>query len=124
MSIGPLLNVDQFSKFMTVIKSLSARVETEHHQRLAELKRLEESSGGRQGAAANGIVGESGLGVVNPAAAGVSDFEALVRGTTNGTTNGLGARGKQVDIFSDESPVSFFSFSFGDSQDRLLKCFS
>ncbi|GAA5986876.1 hypothetical protein JCM5350_000349 [Sporobolomyces pararoseus] len=105
MSIGPLLNVDQFSKFMTVIKSLSTRVETEHHQRLAELKRLEESSGGRQGAAANGIAGGSGLGVVNPAAAGVSDFEALVRGTTNGTTNGLGARGKQVDIFSDESPA-------------------
>jgi SCY1-like protein 2 len=108
MSIGPLLNVDQFSKFITVIKSLSARVETEHFQRLSELKRLEESSGGRAGGM-NGAAGASGLGVVNPAVAGVSDFEALVRGTTNGTTNGLGARGKQVDIFSDESPVSLLS---------------
>ncbi|GAA5830761.1 hypothetical protein JCM3766R1_003416 [Sporobolomyces carnicolor] len=105
MSIGPLLNVDQFSKFMTVIKSLSARVENEHFQRLSELKRLEESSGGGRNGAANGAAPGSGLGAVNPGIAGVSDFEALVRGTANGTTNGLGARGKQVDIFSDESPA-------------------
>ncbi|GAA5897908.1 Scy1p [Sporobolomyces salmoneus] len=106
MSIGPLLNVDQFTKFITVIKSLSARVETEHFQRLSELKRLEESSGGGRAGSANGAGGGgSGLGVLNPEAAGVSDFEALVRGTTNSTTNGLGARGKQVDIFSDESPA-------------------
>lgn len=110
MSIGPLLNVDQFTKFITVIKALSARVETEHFQRLSELKRLEESSGGqRGGVGGNGVGGTSGLGMVNPGVAGVSDFEALVRGTTNPTSNGLGARGRQVDIFSDESPVRFAS---------------
>lgn len=113
MSIGPLLNVDQFSKFITVIKSLSNRVETEHFERLAELKRLEESSGAN-GASRNGLhggAGTSGLGMVNPGVAGVSDFEALVRGTSNGATNGLGSRGKQVDIFSDESPVRPLAFS-------------
>jgi len=55
------------------------------------------------------VGGTSGLGMVNPGVAGVSDFEALVRGTTNPTSNGLGARGRQVDIFSDESPVRFLS---------------
>ncbi|KWU45604.1 hypothetical protein RHOSPDRAFT_10912, partial [Rhodotorula sp. JG-1b] len=44
MSIGPLLNADQFAKFMSVIKALGARVEQEHMKHLAELKRLEESS--------------------------------------------------------------------------------
>lgn len=112
MSIGPLLNVDQFTKFITVIKALSTRVETEHFQRLSELKRLEESSGGQRSGGGDGVGGmTSGLGMVNPGVAGVSDFEALVRGTTNSNANGLGARGRQVDIFSDESPVCSSSLS-------------
>ncbi|GAA6058768.1 hypothetical protein JCM10212_001884 [Sporobolomyces blumeae] len=107
MSIGPLLNVDQFTKFITVIKALSARVETEHHHRLAELKRLEESSSSAA-AGPHGLSRGAGgaLGHVNPGLNGVSDFEALVRGATEQKSDGLGARGRQVDIFSDESPAS------------------
>ncbi|GAA5872902.1 hypothetical protein JCM1840_005884 [Sporobolomyces johnsonii] len=99
MSVGPLLSLEHFQRFQGVIKKLSARVEEEHSNHLAELKRLEESSGGGANGPAN-----SGLGAVNPHAAGVTDFETLVRGSVNGSS-GLAARGKQVDIFADESPA-------------------
>ncbi|GAA5826860.1 hypothetical protein JCM3770_003056, partial [Rhodotorula araucariae] len=96
MSIGPLLNVDHFTRFMTVIKQLSTRVETEHTRHLAELKRLEESSGA--GARAMNGPANTGTGAIR--AADVTDFESLVRGNVNGA-----ARGSQVDIFADESPA-------------------
>ncbi|GAA5959745.1 hypothetical protein JCM10213_008666, partial [Rhodosporidiobolus nylandii] len=102
MSVGPLLNVDQFSRFMSAIRTLSARVESEHSAHLAELKRLEESSGGGGAARANTGLGE----VVTVGQGDVSDFESLVRGSVNGRkVEGLGARGAQVDIFADESPA-------------------
>ncbi|KAJ9106817.1 hypothetical protein QFC19_002944 [Naganishia cerealis] len=41
MSMGPLLNVDQFSKFMSVIKSLGARVEREHIDHLRSVRHAE-----------------------------------------------------------------------------------
>ncbi|GAA5831562.1 hypothetical protein JCM11251_000749 [Rhodosporidiobolus azoricus] len=102
MSIGPLLNVDQFTRFMTVIKTLSVRVENEHSKHLAELKRLEESSGG---GAANGPA-NSGVGAVTVGSGAVTDFESLVRGSVNGRkVDGLGGRGSQADIFADDTPT-------------------
>lgn len=105
MSIGPLLNVDHFARFMSVIKQLSTRVEAEHSRHLAELKRLEESSGAGAGAGALNGPANTGRGAISAAA--VTDFESLVRGSVNGTrVEGLAAgRGGQVDIFADESPV-------------------
>ncbi|KAJ9096785.1 hypothetical protein QFC21_005056 [Naganishia friedmannii] len=41
MSMGPLLNVDQFSKFMSVIKFLGARVEREHIDHLRSIRHAE-----------------------------------------------------------------------------------
>jgi hypothetical protein len=71
MSIGPLLNVDQFTRLMTAIKTLSLRVETEHTEHLAELKRLEESNNaGGGGGAAN-----TGTGAVSVGQGAVTDFE-------------------------------------------------
>uniref|UniRef100_A0A0K3CTW3 BY PROTMAP: gi/342319027/gb/EGU10979.1/ Other/SCY1 protein kinase [Rhodotorula glutinis ATCC 204091] n=1 Tax=Rhodotorula toruloides TaxID=5286 RepID=A0A0K3CTW3_RHOTO len=100
MSIGPLLNDDQFAKFMSVIKKLSTRVEDEHMKHLAELKRLEESSG------ATPLNGPANTGTGAIQAANVTDFESLVRGNVNGQkVNGLGGRGSQVDIFADDSPA-------------------
>ncbi|BGP11521.1 Protein kinase domain-containing protein ppk32 [Rhodotorula toruloides] len=100
MSIGPLLNADQFAKFMSVIKKLSARVEDEHMKHLAELKRLEESSG------TTSLNGPANTGTGAIQAANVTDFESLVRGKVNGQkVNGLGGRGSQVDIFADDSPA-------------------
>ena len=36
-SLGPLLNLEQFQKFMNLIKSLSTRIEREHSRRIQEL---------------------------------------------------------------------------------------
>lgn len=71
MSITPLLSADQFRRFMTVIKQLSNRVEEEHSRHLAEIKRLEETSGA--GHARRGTMDANGQ-------TGEVDFEALVRG--------------------------------------------
>ncbi|POY75418.1 hypothetical protein BMF94_1488 [Rhodotorula taiwanensis] len=104
MSIGPLLNADQFAKFMSVIKALGNRVEQEHMKHLAELKRLEESSGGGVTGGLSSGPANSGFGAI--AASDVTDFETLVRGNVNGQrVDGLGARGNQVDIFADISPA-------------------
>lgn len=106
----------QFAKFMSVIKTLGTRVEQEHMKHLAELKRLEESSGaGANGSLAAGAgagPANSGLGAI--AAAEVTDFESLVRGSVNGQkVNGLAARGNQVDIFADVSPAPSPAPQFG-----------
>ncbi|KAF9456136.1 kinase-like domain-containing protein [Collybia nuda] len=72
MSIGPLLNVEQFQRFMQVIKKLGDRVEKEHDQFLRDSQRLEDRSATR----VNGASGPSGLDAS-------VDFESLV-GRENG----------------------------------------
>ncbi|KAF8906024.1 kinase-like protein [Gymnopilus junonius] len=67
MSIGPLLSVGQFQRFMQVIKKLAERVEKEHDQFLRDSQRLDD----RSGLASNDTHGTNG------AAANV-DFESLV----------------------------------------------
>ncbi|KAK4048951.1 Protein kinase domain-containing protein ppk32 [Microbotryomycetes sp. JL201] len=84
MSMGPLLNMDQFEKFMSAIKRLGARVEEEHTRHLRELKRLEESNG------ANARHHDGSV-----------DFETLVK--SGGLVNGS-ARKVQNDLWADDSP--------------------
>ncbi|KAF8894414.1 kinase-like domain-containing protein [Infundibulicybe gibba] len=71
MSIGPLLNVEQFQRFMQVIRKLGDRVEKEHDQFLRDSQRLED----RSATATSGSVGMNQSGTV--------DFESLV-GRANG----------------------------------------
>ncbi|KAG5342217.1 hypothetical protein C0989_004529 [Termitomyces sp. Mn162] len=71
MSIGPLLNVSQFHRFMEVIKKLGDRVEKEHDQFLRDSQRLED----RSATAINGASTRSFVGTV--------DFESLVGGTND-----------------------------------------
>lgn len=84
---------------MSVIKRLGTRVEEEHSRHLAELRRLEESSG-----TSSGQAGSSN---------GVLDFESLVRG-------GAGAVGSskevQQDMWGNDSP------KVRDSLTRLVGC--
>ncbi|PFH49107.1 hypothetical protein AMATHDRAFT_76388 [Amanita thiersii Skay4041] len=76
MSIGPLLNVDQFYRFMSVIKKLGDRVEKEHNQYLRDSQRIED----RSALASNG----GALG--NQSFATTVDFESLVaRGSASGS---------------------------------------
>ncbi|KAH8108130.1 other/SCY1 protein kinase [Cristinia sonorae] len=67
MSIGPLLTVSQFKRFMEVIKKLGDRVEKEHDQYLRDSQRIEEHP-----PVANGVV--------TPQLGGNVDFESLVGG--------------------------------------------
>ncbi|KAJ5714988.1 uncharacterized protein N7483_012169 [Penicillium malachiteum] len=53
-SLGPLLNLQQFNEFMTLIKSLSTKIEKEQTRKLQEL-----SSGGDSGGFQNGTNGFS-----------------------------------------------------------------
>ncbi|KAI9446648.1 other/SCY1 protein kinase [Lactarius indigo] len=74
MSIGPLLNIEQFQRFMAVIRKLSDRVEKEHNQFLRDSQRIED----RSATAANGADGRQ-------ASRGGIDFETLVGGAGTGT---------------------------------------
>ncbi|EKM55637.1 uncharacterized protein PHACADRAFT_95292 [Phanerochaete carnosa HHB-10118-sp] len=73
MSMGPLLSVSQFKRFMEVIKKLGDRVEKEHDQYLRDSQRIED----RSATPINGITTQ--------AVAGGMDFESLV-GSGGATT--------------------------------------
>lgn len=80
MSLGPLLNLDQFKSFMDLIKTLSARVETEQTRKLQEL-----SGSNGNGARAKGNDDFMSFGTQSAFANGGSndeeiDFESLVKG--------------------------------------------
>ncbi|KAL1926285.1 hypothetical protein VTP01DRAFT_5982 [Rhizomucor pusillus] len=75
MSFGPLLNLDQFKKFMKTIRELTTRVEEAHTRHLTEVKSLEEQT--RSVSAKNSPANGS------PQVLGGEDamsFEALVQG--------------------------------------------
>ncbi|KAF8503756.1 other/SCY1 protein kinase [Russula emetica] len=69
MSIGPLLNVDQFQRFMAVIKKLGDRVEKEHDQFLRDSQRIEDRSATAINGSLDGLTNRGGM-----------DFETLVGG--------------------------------------------
>ncbi|KAI0256494.1 kinase-like domain-containing protein [Lactifluus subvellereus] len=70
MSIGPLLNVEQFQRFMAVIKKLGDRVEKEHNQFLRDSQRIEDRSATAVNGTADGFTSRGGV-----------DFETLVGGS-------------------------------------------
>ncbi|OAX40509.1 kinase-like protein [Rhizopogon vinicolor AM-OR11-026] len=73
MSMGPLLNLEQYQRFMSVIRKLGERVEKEHNQFLRDSQRLEDRSGTNTN------------GAKSPAFNTGVDFESLV-GRANGAT--------------------------------------
>jgi SCY1-like protein 2 len=79
MSMGPLLNVDQFGHFMAVIKSLGSRVESEHSKHLREVKKMEEQTNSFANGNAENPFDFSGGGSSQEV-----DFEALVKGGGGG----------------------------------------
>ncbi|KAF9257777.1 kinase-like protein [Marasmius fiardii PR-910] len=76
MSMGPLLNLDQFQRFMSVIKKLGERVEKEHIQYLRDSQRLEDRS-----------TNANDSGVNMASFAGTVDFESLVGKTSASGSN-------------------------------------
>lgn len=90
MSLGPLLNLQQFKAFIELIKSLSTRAETEH------TKKLQEMGGGNASESRNDDIMSfgtiSGFAPTNGHAdASEADFEMLVQGkvTSNPATPSL-----------------------------------
>ncbi|KAL6708448.1 Protein kinase domain-containing protein ppk32 [Coniothyrium glycines] len=86
-SLGPLLNLPQFQAYMTLIKSMSARVEHEQTRKLQELGANNAAATSRNEfmtfgipPAANGLDKNNGDGDTN--------FEALVRGGPQGSSGG------------------------------------
>lgn len=85
-SLGPLLNVQQFSSFMELIKSLSSRIENEHMKKLQELGSSNDSTGFSKKASGHmdmlsATNGGSGTGSDR------NDFERLVLGKEKATEN-------------------------------------
>lgn len=79
MSMGPLLNISQFQRFMSVIRKLTDRVEKEHNQLLRDTQRIEDRS-------ATAVNGNS-----SATAGATIDFESLV-----GKANGASVRADTV----------------------------
>jgi hypothetical protein len=95
MSMGPLLNVDQFGHFMAVIKSLGSRVESEHSKHLREVKKMEEQTNSFANGNAENPFDFSGGGSSQEV-----DFEALVKGG-GGASAAAPAAAAAVDPWGD-----------------------
>lgn len=92
MSLGPLLNLSQFQAFMSLIKSLSARIEAEHTRKLQELSATKASSANRADFMSSLAPTTRGPALDFDAANGdVDDFESLVlgRGKANANSNNM-----------------------------------
>lgn len=93
-SLGPLLNLEQFQKFMDLIKSLSSRIEQEQTRKLRDLS--SSNANGLSNASRTkdlmNVGSTDGLFGVNGADdVGENDFERLVlgRGATNGSSSDM-----------------------------------
>lgn len=69
-----MLNVEQFQRFMGVIKKLGDRVEKEHDQFLRDSQRIEDRSATAVNGSLNGLTTRGGM-----------DFETLVGGAGAGS---------------------------------------
>ncbi|KAI7859992.1 hypothetical protein BDC45DRAFT_166554 [Circinella umbellata] len=101
MSFGPLLNLEQFRKFMKTIRELTTRVEEAHTRHLQEVKSLEDQTRSVS-AKSSPMSGNGQMGVDEEVS-----FEALVQGGagqstfTNNNNNSRGGRSMTPDMFSD-----------------------
>ncbi|KAK5168060.1 Protein kinase domain-containing protein ppk32 [Saxophila tyrrhenica] len=87
MSLGPLLNLDQFQEFMTLIKGLGGRIQREQVKKLREL-----GSGGGSSSVGAGLASRRQTGGASTGLNGMegeADFETLVSGRKAGA-NGNG----------------------------------
>ena len=119
-SLGPLLNLQQFQEFMTLIKSLSSKIEQEQTRKLRDL-----SSSNAQGipnsSRANDLMNVGSLdgmaGTNGTDDAGESDFERLVLGrggTANNPSNdmlGESLRPQPQRAHSSQAQIPVFSWS-------------
>lgn len=86
MSMGPLLNAEQFGRFMKAVKDMSRRVEVEHMAHLKDVRRMQEHTDSYTAEGKDGAMGSGGLGggVTGIGAGGEIDFATLVGQTKTG----------------------------------------
>ncbi|KEQ91340.1 hypothetical protein AUEXF2481DRAFT_8592 [Aureobasidium subglaciale EXF-2481] len=80
-SLGPLLDLEQFQAFMTLIKSLSLRIEREHTRKLQEL-----GSNNGAGSARSGAKQPTAFQTITASNGGDVDFASLVSGRKGNAT--------------------------------------
>jgi SCY1-like protein 2 len=101
MSLGPLLNLQQFQSFMDLIRSLSTRVEQEHTKKLQELAGSTSSGASRT----DDIMSFGGVSAFAPVSGGAEngedDFERLVQGKSSSSSTS-----KPIDSGWDSTPNS------------------
>ncbi|KAH0544078.1 hypothetical protein FGG08_001696 [Glutinoglossum americanum] len=105
-SLGPLLNLQQFRKYMDLIQSLSKRIEQEQTRKLQELSHNSVGSPAERSKdfmTFSATAGPNAMGGAGDSAE--VDFEQLVLGKTSGSSSG-GANGMLDGGWGDSSIVS------------------
>jgi len=82
-SLGPLLNLQQFQEYMTLIKSLSSRIEQEQTRKLSEL--ASNSANGFENPRSNDLMSMPSNDPFGSSGVGEDDFERLVLGKSTGS---------------------------------------
>lgn len=81
-SLGPLLNLQQFQEYMTLIKSLSSKIEQEQTRKLSEL--ASNSTNGFESPRSNDLMSMPSNDPFGSSGVGEDDFERLVLGKATG----------------------------------------
>ncbi|KAK5741311.1 Protein kinase domain-containing protein ppk32 [Elasticomyces elasticus] len=105
MSLGPLLNLQQFQAFMSLIKGMGGRIEREQTRKLGEMGGGGASNGVGVGAGKGknlGVIAGDGLGDEMGEEA---DFETLVSGRKAPAASTNGADGDLMNDFGEPRPV-------------------
>jgi SCY1-like protein 2 len=97
MSFGPLLNLEQFSKFMKTIHDLTDRVEEAHMSHLKEVKSLEDQTRSVSASGSPQVLNQPNIGETE------MSFESLVQG------NATSAKVSQDDMFSSSNTLEWTS---------------
>ncbi|KAI9727531.1 MAG: hypothetical protein M1828_006473 [Chrysothrix sp. TS-e1954] len=88
-SLGPLLNLEQFQQFMTLIKSLSTKIEQNQTRKLRELSNSSSApSQSARSSSYGGYTGTNGV-VTDGGVTDETDFESLVTGRKSNMTPDL-----------------------------------
>ncbi|KIW06962.1 uncharacterized protein PV09_02621 [Verruconis gallopava] len=103
MSLGPLLNLQQFQAFMALIKSLSSRIESEHTRKLQELSATNATTANRADFMSS-LAPTNRTNGLDDASGDNHDFENLVLGRDKQSRANSNVFDSSLDSWSQPSP--------------------
>jgi SCY1-like protein 2 len=103
MSLGPLLNLQQFQSFMALIKSLSSRIESEHTRKLQELSASNSTAANRADFMSS-LMPTNRVNGLDDSNGDTNDFESLVLGRNKHSTNN--ALDGSFDAWAQQPPAT------------------